>query len=85
MDRTALASGSVLLRHSQPSFFGFEWCIGHSAAPVCGQVHVTESAAWDMTEASDSGAAVRMDSWQQSQAQAIHGSRRRSVATTSRL
>jgi hypothetical protein len=75
----------VLLRHWQPSFFGFEWCIGHSAAPVWGHVHVTESAAWDITEASDSGAAVRMDTWQQSQAQTIHGSRRRNVASTSRL
>ena len=62
MDSTAPASGSVLLRHSQPSFFGFDWCIGHCAVPVCGHVHVTESAACDILEASDNGAAVRIDS-----------------------
>ena len=62
MDRTAPASGSVELRHSQLRFFGVGWCIGHSAAPVCGQVHVTESAACVMLDASDSGAAVRIDS-----------------------
>lgn len=64
MESTAPASGSVVLRHSQPCFFdslGFEWCIGHSALPVCGHVHVTESAACGMLETSDSGAAVRID------------------------
>jgi hypothetical protein len=60
-DRTALASGSVVLRHSQPSFFGFEWCIGHSVAPACAQVQVTESVACGMPESSDRGAAVRIE------------------------
>jgi len=61
-DSTAPASGSVVLRHSQPSFFGFEWCMGHSVAPACAHVHVTESAACVMPDSSDSGAAVRIES-----------------------
>jgi len=51
-----------VLRHSQPSFFGFEWCMGHSVAPACAHVHVTESAACVMPDSSDSGAAVRIES-----------------------
>ena len=60
-DSTAPASGSVVPRHSQPSFFGFERCIGHSVAPACAQVQVTESDACGMRAKSDSGAAVKIE------------------------
>ena len=61
IDTMLAASGSVLLRHSQPGFFFAGWCIGHSSWPVLVHVHVIASAAPGACARSDSGATVSSD------------------------